>query len=224
MSSLELIYLDDEIVVVNKRPGDIVQGDRSNRKPLVDILGAQLDGVAYIIHRLDRPVSGVILFARNKNVAAHLNAQMQKRTITKTYFAMVEGQLPESGVMEDCLERTNWRSRVVSGGKGVLAQLNYHTIVQYQEYAKVEIQLETGRHHQIRVQFAHRGFPIIGDERYGSQYLYETDAIALHAHSLTIYHPVQQKEMTFTSEPAKKYEQYELLRRNRKCQRVTDEK
>jgi len=185
---LEILYEDNHHLVVNKPGGLLVQGDRTKRTTLLEHAKDYLR-VTYrkpgkvflgLVHRIDRPSSGVVLLARTSKAASRLSAQFRERSIRKTYWVLVEG--PEGG--------------------GKHAALSYERVPFEAEDGKrsfVEIQLETGRHHQIRVQFSHRGHPVLGDERYGAQQAFTPDCIALHARSLAFKHIVSGEEIVVTA-------------------------
>ncbi len=150
------------------------------------------------IHRLDKPVSGLVLFARTSKALSRLQEMMRQRKIEKTYFAWIEGVLPQEGTLEHYLVHDEYRARVVdrSHPKGKLARLRYFQI----EKSLVEIHLETGRYHQIRAQFAYIGCPIVGDQKYGSTLQWKKkEGIALHHGRLKFLHPVTKSDICFES-------------------------
>jgi len=203
-----VLYLDNHLLVVHKPAGVLVQGDRTGDATLLDQGRAHLKecfqkpGNVYlaIVHRLDRPTSGVLLFARTSKAAGRLAEQFRKRQVRKIYWAMVEGKVPAKGNLKHRLARKEGRSHVVEEG-GQEARLSYRRLRYAKGISWIEVELLTGRHHQIRVQFAHLGHPVIGDFRYGSKTKFGDKALALHARSLTIIHPTRRDEMTFVDEP-----------------------
>ncbi|MBU2510932.1 RluA family pseudouridine synthase [bacterium] len=210
MFPLDIIYQDNHLLVVNKPAGVLIQGDKSGDKSLYHHVQHYLKttlnkpGNVYLglVHRLDRPVSGVVVFAKTSKAASRLSEQFRKKTIKKSYIALVKGKIPTSGTLVDQIERMGVTSRIVTDGTGKDAKLSYRRLLYQKEISLVEIQLETGRHHQIRIQFSNLGFPILGDFRYGSKEKFPLKAIALHAHSLQITHPTTKESMIFSSNPS----------------------
>lgn len=206
---MKIIYEDNHLLVVNKLPGQLVQGDQTGRTTLLEEGKAWLKekynkpGNVFLglVHRLDRPASGVVVLARTTKAASRLSEEIRSRRPRKTYWAQVAGEVPPQGQFVDQLERHEFNSRVVAAPAGKEARLSYKRLNYAKGVSFVEIALETGRHHQIRVQFGNRGFPILGDRRYGSTQAFGVDAIALHAREMIIRHPTQREEMSFVAEP-----------------------
>ncbi|HVJ66684.1 MAG TPA: RNA pseudouridine synthase [Caulifigura sp.] len=219
-ASVEVLCEDGPVLAVNKPPGLISQGAPVGVDSLIslvkDYLGAKYNkpGAVYlgVPHRLDRPVSGVVVFSRNSKCAARLAEQFQKRTVRKVYWACLERPpAPAEGVLTDWLYRVPDQPRVELSREGVEgakhAELHYRTIAKAKGRAIVEIELKTGRMHQIRIQFGSRGWPIVGDQQYGAKTDFPGSAgldsrdapIALHAHSLTIQHPIRYDPLTIVA-------------------------
>lgn len=212
VSSLQVLYEDNHIIAVNKGSSDIVQGDKTGDTPLSEVVKAYLKqkynkpGEVFlgVVHRLDRPVSGVLLFARTSKALARLNDMFRNREVTKTYWAVVKEkpQTPE-GRLEHYLIRNEKQNKSKaydmprSGAK--LAVLTYRLLVQSDVYNLLEVSLETGRHHQIRSQLAHIGCPIKGDLKYGFPRSNAHGGISLHARSLDFVHPVSKKALHITA-------------------------
>ncbi len=211
MSDPDVLYVDNHLLVVNKPSGILVQGDRTGDRSLLeeakDYVKVVFDkpGNVFLglVHRLDRPTSGVIVFARTSKAASRLSDQFRKREVKKTYWALVEGELPANGRLEDRLVRNGPTSRVSDGVEGQKAELDFRRLKFEEDVSWVEVSLESGRHHQVRVQFAHRGHPVIGDFRYGSSVSFPNKALALHARTLVLSHPTRKEEMRFEAEPEK---------------------
>lgn len=210
-SNLEILYEDNHIIVVVKPNNILSQSDDTNDIDMLTIIKKYLKekynkpGNVYLglVHRLDRPVSGVMVFAKTSKAASRLSEQISKHQFAKKYLAIVEddGSLAESGTLIDYLVKDNDNStRVVTKDKGKYAELSYHVIQRRLDVklTLVEIELKTGRHHQIRVQFASRKHPLYGDQRYGKQ---NKEQIALHAYQLSFFHPITKAQMVFTSKP-----------------------
>lgn len=206
---LEVLYLDNHLLVVRKPAGVLAQADQTGDISLLEqgkaFLKAQFNkpGEVFLglVHRLDRPASGVVVFARTSKAASRLSAQFRTRQIEKKYWALVEGQTPERGHLVHHLARRQSRSRVVAPPDGQRAELSYVRRKYADGASWVEIDLETGRHHQIRVQFSQIGHPLLGDFKYGAQKPFPNRALALHARALTVMHPTTQEHMTFIAEP-----------------------
>ncbi|MEW4488493.1 RNA pseudouridine synthase [Thalassoglobus sp. JC818] len=210
MPELEVICEDGPLLGVNKPSGLIAQGAPAGVTSLPDLVREYLKkkynkpGNVYlgIPHRLDRPVSGVTVFSRNSKCAARLSEQFAKRTVEKTYLAVLES-IPErkSGRLENWIYRIPNESRVVirdeesPGAK--IARLRYRVVETSKNRALVEVDLETGRMHQIRVQFANIGCPVYADAKYGAtSSMADPDAIALHAFRMKLQHPVRYDDVT----------------------------
>jgi 23S rRNA pseudouridine1911/1915/1917 synthase len=209
VSDPDVLYVDNHLLVVNKPSGTLVQGDRTGDRSLLeeskDYVKVAFDkpGNVFLglVHRLDRPTSGVIVFARTSKAASRLSDQFRRREIKKTYWALVEGKVPPHGRLEDWLIRDGQTSKVSNGTEGQKAALEFKRLTFDQGISWLEVDLESGRHHQVRVQFSHRGHPVIGDLRYGSRVSFPNKAIALHARSLVLTHPTRKEEMRFEAEP-----------------------
>lgn len=205
---MDVIYDDNHLLVVNKPCGQLVQGDQTGRPTLLDEAKAWIKdkynkpGNVFLglVHRLDRPASGIIVLARTSKAASRLSEEFRSRRPRKIYWARVEGKAPGAEAWTDHLLREEYQSRVVDAPDGSEARLSFRRIGFDDGISRVEVELETGRHHQIRVQFAHRGHPVLGDRRYGSQKPFIEDAIALHAREITIRHPTLRDEMRFEAE------------------------
>ena len=208
-SSLEIIYIDNHLLVVNKSAGMLVQGDITGDLSLLeaarDYLKKEFNkpGNVYLglVHRLDRPVSGVIVLARTSKAAGRLSQQIRDKLVKKTYWALVEGNPPQRQKLVNDIERTGTTSRIVKTGTGKSAVLEYQRLGAVQDLSLLEIDLSTGRHHQIRLQLSNIGFPIIGDFRYGSKRKFPNRSIGLHARAVSLKHPVKDEVMVFEATP-----------------------
>jgi len=202
--NIEPLYIDNHLLVVNKPAGMLVQGDRSGDVTLLELCKIYLkhefhkSGNVYLglVHRLDRPTGGIIVFARTSKSAARLSEQIRKKLVHKKYMALIEGKIKARGEFCDYLDREEKTGKIVAKNKGKYAKLIFERIYQRSDHALVSIDLITGRHHQIRVQFAHRGYPILGDIKYGSRKRYAGRNIALFAYSMTFEHPVRKEILT----------------------------
>ncbi len=197
---MRVIHSDNHILIVEKPAGIEVQPQLCDEaKAWVKEKYAK-PGAVFLepIHRLDKPVSGLVLFARTSKALTRLNEAMRQRKIRKFYLARVEGKVDE-GTLEDYLMHGSFRAEVVAKDhpEAKEARLSYRALSHDKDTTLVEIELHTGRYHQIRVQFGHRGHPIVGDEKYGSRIA--SKKIALHHHKLMVTHPVTTAELVFES-------------------------
>lgn len=206
-----ILYEDNHIIIINKKVGEITQGDKTGDEPLSDTLKAFIarrdakPGKVFvgIPHRIDRPVSGIAMFAKTSKALERLNAMFRDGGIHKFYWALVGNEpVPAEGELENWLyriERQN-KSYICKNGArradAKLARLKYRTIGRTERYFLVEVQLLTGRHHQIRCQLAGIGCPIKGDLKYGAPRSNPDGGISLHARRITFIHPVRKEELT----------------------------
>lgn len=206
--NISILYEDNHLLVVNKPAGMPVCPDSTHDKDLLTTLKEYLKnkylkpGNVYLglVHRLDRPVSGIMVFAKTSKAAERLTKQIHCGTFKKVYYAVIYGKLKDKGTFTDYLikdESTN-TSYVTTSEIGKLSTLDYTTIKTVDDLSLVKINLHTGRHHQIRVQFASRHTPLYGDHKYNPN-VKKTDLsdIALIAKSLTFNHPTTKEPLTF---------------------------
>lgn len=214
MQELKVLFEDNHIIVVQKKPNIPSQADKTKDIDMLTIVKQylkekyqkQANVYLGLVHRLDRPVGGVMIFAKTSKAASRLSNQVREKIFKKKYLAVLDGKIEKKqGTLEDYLykdERAN-RSKVVGKDKknAKLAKLDYK-VLKYNEVkdlSLVEIDLHTGRHHQIRVQLSHFGHSIFGDQKYGTRG--QGKQIALWAYRLTIQHPITKEEMTFEDLP-----------------------
>ncbi|MGB1431188.1 MAG: RluA family pseudouridine synthase [Flavobacteriaceae bacterium] len=209
MSDLSVIYEDNHILVVNKAAGLLVQGDQTGDESLVDIAKRyikdkyQKPGNVFLglVHRLDRPTTGVIVLARTSKALTRLNQQFKDRLTKKVYRAVVSGSPEPKARLEHFLRKNSSQNKSFHYPKNTLntkhAILRYRYVEQLKSYHVLEIELETGRHHQIRVQLAAVGLHIKGDLKYGAKRPNQNGSIHLHAQSLALAHPTTKEEMKF---------------------------
>lgn len=209
-----ILFEDNHLIAVVKRPGDISQGDKTGDVALSDIVKDYLKikynkpGNVYVglIHRLDRPVSGVMLFAKTSKAAARMHAVLLKKQLQKTYWAVIKQLPPEKeATIENYMvknEKLN-KSFIVDANKpgAKNAVLHYTLIASSDNYHLLEVDLETGRHHQIRAQLAHMGCPIKGDLKYGFPRSNTDGSIHLHAYRVRFPHPITQETIVLHSIP-----------------------
>lgn len=205
---MHILYEDNHIIAVNKSSSEIVQGDKTGDKPLVESVKEYLKeryqkkGNVFcgVVHRLDRPVSGVIIFAKTSKALARLNEILALRQITKKYWAIVSSPPQEpQGTLRHFLVRNERQNKSYAYSKAVPqskeAVLHYKTLGKSDRYTLLEVDLETGRHHQIRCQLAAMGCIIKGDLKYGAPRSNRGGGISLHARSIEFVHPVKQERI-----------------------------
>ena len=210
---MTVLYEDNHIIAVNKTCNEIVQGDKTGDTPLSEIVKAYIKekynkpGEVFlgVTHRLDRPTSGVVLFARTSKALTRLNEMFKSHEqIKKTYWAIVQGapKQPEAR-LENWLVRNEPQNKSYIAKPGAKdakqAILSYKTLVRGENYTLLEINLETGRHHQIRCQLAAIGCPVKGDLKYGAKRSNPDGGICLHARKIEFIHPVSKQEICITA-------------------------
>lgn len=214
MQDLKVLFEDNHIIVVEKKPNIPSQADKTEDEDMLTMVKQYIKetynkpGNVYLglVHRLDRPVGGIMIFAKTSKAASRLSNQVREKVFKKKYLAVVDGKISQKqGTLEDYLykdERNN-KSKVVHKDKknAKLAKLDYQ-VLKYNEVKNLsllEINLHTGRHHQIRVQLANFGHSIFGDQKYGTRG--KGKQIALWAYQLTVVHPITKEEMVFEDFP-----------------------
>ncbi len=209
---MEILYEDNHIIIVNKSPREIVQGDKTGDKPLVDMVKDYLKEKYHkpgnvfcgVVHRLDRPTSGIVVFAKTSKALARLNEMFKKGEVDKTYWAIVKDLPPQDeGTLVHFLIKNQKNNKSVAYDTEKLrskkAVLHYKLVGRSQRYYLLEVKLETGRHHQIRCQLAKIGLPIRGDLKYGAQRSNPDGSISLHARNISFVHPVSKKMIDITA-------------------------
>ncbi len=212
-NNLQIIHEDNHIIVINKRVGDIVQGDKTGDKPLSDEVKEYIkdkynkpgDVFLGVVHRLDRPTTGIIVFAKTSKALTRLNESFKNRETKKTYWAVVKNFPPkENDTLIHFLKRNPKNNTSKAHTKEVpeskKASLDYTVIKKLDNYFALEINLHTGRHHQIRAQLAAIGCPIKGDLKYGFDRSNPDGGIHLHARKLILTHPVTKEILTFEAQ------------------------
>jgi len=210
--NLQVLFEDNHIIIVNKRAGDITQGDKTGDKPLSDVVKEYVKdkynkpGLVFIgtVHRLDRPTSGIVIFARTSKALERLNKMLRDKTIKKTYWALVKNAPKTTAdTLTNFLKKDTKKNKSfvykkeIDGSKNAI--LHYNVIKKLENYFLVEIDLETGRHHQIRTQLAHIGSAIKGDLKYGFPRSNKDGSISLHARKIKFTHPVSKEEIAITA-------------------------
>lgn len=201
--NLDILYEDNHLVIINKKVGDLIQGDKTGDAPLSDVVKAYLKekyhkpGAVYlgVVHRLDRPTSGIVIFARTSKALERLNKMLREKQIKKTYWAIVKNKpIEPTATLTHYLKKntknnksTTYRKETEGSKKAIL---HYKVVKDFDHYSLLEIDLETGRHHQIRAQLAAIGSPIKGDLKYGFNRSNLNGGIHLHARKIDFIHPV----------------------------------
>ena len=206
--NLQILHEDNHIIVINKRVGDIVQGDKTGDKPLSEVVKEYIKekynkpGEVFlgVVHRLDRPTTGIVVFARTSKALERLNAMFSNRETQKTYWAVVKNKPPKtSDNLIHFLKRNEKNNTSKAHLKEVpeskKASLDYTIFKELNNYFALEINLHTGRHHQIRAQLQAIGCPIKGDLKYGFDRSNPDGGIHLHARKLAFIHPVSKEKM-----------------------------
>ena len=209
-----ILFEDNHIIAVNKKPSQIVQGDKTGDAPMSVFIKQYIKekynkpGEVFLgtVHRIDRPVSGVVLFARTSKALARLNEMFKSKEIKKTYWALVKNKPePEEGKLVHYLKKNEAQNRskaYENETPGALrSELDYKIIGKSEHYFLLEINPHTGRHHQIRVQLSSIGCPIKGDVKYGFKRGNEDASIHLHARSVQFEHPVAKQMIQITAPP-----------------------
>jgi len=204
--ALTVLYEDNHVIAVKKPPGMLTQDDKSKDPCLMDEVKGYLKekykkpGNVFLglVHRLDRPVSGIVLFAKTSKGASRLSEQFRDHTIEKTYHALVIGK-PDATTLINYLTKDKAKRRVdVLADRGQRAELEYDVVATYSKYTLVKILLKTGRFHQIRAQFSFAGFPVLGDTKYGAPFTLQDKSIALCATSIVFTLPTKDERKTIS--------------------------
>lgn len=214
MEKLKVLFEDNHVIVVEKPVNIPSQGDKTGDKDMLTIIKEYIKnkynkpGDVYLglVHRLDRPTGGVMVFARTSKAASRLSEQVRDKKMHKQYLCIVDGKMDKStGTMRDYLlknEKSNTSKVVKEGTKNSKEAILDYEVIKYNseiDMSVVKVNLHTGRHHQIRVQFASRGHSLSGDQKYGTRG--RGKQLALWAFSLSFFHPITKEEMTFVDYP-----------------------
>ncbi len=202
---INIIYEDNHLLVVEKPINVPVQADSSKDLDLLNILKNYLKNKYHktsnvylgLVHRLDRPVGGIMVFAKTSKCAKRLSQQIRDHQFQKIYNAIVLGNINKEGTYEDKLLKSNNKNIVTVSDKGKIAILNYKKIESNKNMSLVEINLQTGRSHQIRVQFSYHGYPLYGDQKYNKKAI-KNAQIALFSKRITFYHPITKEQISFS--------------------------
>ena len=214
LNSLEILYEDNHLLVINKPSGLLSQGDQTGEKPLIEYSKDYIKkkynkpGNVFLglVHRLDRPTSGVIVFARTSKALSRLNEQFRVRKVSKIYWALVKKDFsPPSNTLVHWIVRNPEKNRSKAYPKEVplskKAILHYTIKQKLEHYVLLEVLLETGRHHQIRAQMSALGAPLLGDVKYGARRSISGGEFGLHSRSLELDHPITKEKILFKATP-----------------------
>ncbi len=212
MINLDILYEDNHIIVCYKPRGILSQADSSGKPDMLTLLKEYIKekynkpGNVYLglVHRLDRPVGGIMVFARTSKSASRLSEQIRNKTFKKTYNAVVIGNINEKGTLKDKLLKNEKTNIVIISDKGKEAILHYKKIDYKNNMSLVEINLETGRPHQIRVQFSNYGYPLYGDNKYNKRAT-SNEQIALFAKKIEFIHPTTKEKKIFELDLPNRY-------------------
>jgi len=208
----DILYEDNHIIIVNKRSSDIVQGDKTGDESLDTIVKNYIkerydkpgDVFLGVVHRLDRPVSGCVVYARTSKALTRMNELFRTKEVKKTYWAIVTERPPaEEGTLRHYLKRNEKLNKTFVFNDEVkeskVAELSYRVIARSESFYLLEVDLHTGRHHQIRAQLSFIGCPVKGDLKYGSKRSNEGGGISLHSFRISFNHPVKKELLTVTA-------------------------
>mgnify|MGYP004505448523 FL=1 len=206
MNKLNIIYEDNHIIVVEKPVNMLTQSDNTKDLDLQTALKMyvkkkyQKPGNVYIglVHRLDRPTGGLMVFARTSKAASRLSEEIRNKSFKKSYLAVINGKTKKQDTLEDYLEKTGNISIISNKEKGKYAKLNYELIAYKNNLSLVKVNLETGRNHQIRLQFKSRNMPLYGDNKYNND---KNKNLGLYAYKLEFTHPTRREKMIFINYP-----------------------
>lgn len=210
----KILYEDNHLIVVNKSPSDIVQGDKTGDEPLSETVKKYLKkkydkpGEVFlgVVHRLDRPVSGAVVFAKTSKALSRMNELLRNNELQKIYWAITAQKPdPEEAVLRDFLKKNEAQNKsyvVREGDSGAKeARLSYKLLACSDRYCLLQVELHTGRHHQIRAQLAHHGTPIKGDLKYGFPTSNKDTSISLHARTISFIHPIKKEPIIVVADP-----------------------
>ena len=214
LPNIEILYEDNHLIVVNKKSGDLVQGDNTGDKPLIDIVKDYIKikyskpGDVYLgsPHRIDRPTSGIVVFAKTSKALTRINKMFHDKEIQKTYWAIVKNKpLKSSDHLVHYLKKNHQKNKSVAYSHeykdAKKAELEFKVIHEFNNYYLLNINPLTGRHHQIRVQLSTIGCPIKGDLKYGFNRSNPDASISLHARKIEFIHPVKKEPLSITANP-----------------------
>ena len=214
--SSDILFEDNHLIIVNKQSGVLVQGDKTGDTPLIELVKEYIKnkydktGNVFLglVNRIDRPVSGIVIFAKTSKALSRMNNKLKNRQIRKLYWLFVSNKFKSNeGKIEGWFKKNKkinksfFSKEEINNSKH--GSLKYRIIEKLEKYLKIEVNLETGRHHQIRCSFSEIGFPIIGDLKYGSKRSNKDGGIYLHSREVNFIHPVSKEEIIIKAVPPK---------------------
>ena len=212
--SSDILFEDNHLIIVNKKCGVLVQGDKTGDTPLLELVKAYIKnkynktGNVFLglVNRIDRPVSGIVIFARTSKALSRMNDKLKNRQIRKLYWLFISNKFKTNeGKIEGWFKKNKKINKSFFSKEEAkdskYGSLKYRIIEKLDKYLKIEVDLETGRHHQIRCSFSEIGFPILGDLKYGSKRSIKDGGIYLHSREVNFIHPVSKKKIIITAEP-----------------------
>ena len=210
----EILFEDNHLIIINKKPGILVQRDITGDIPLLEIVKKYIKskyakkGNVFLglVNRIDRPVSGIVIFAKTSKALSRMNSKLKNRQIRKIYWLFISNQFKSNeGKIEGWFKKNKKINKSFFSKEEVkdskYGSLKYRIIEKLEKYLKIEVNLETGRHHQIRCSFSEIGFPILGDLKYGSKRSIKDGGIYLHSREVNFIHPVSKKKIIITAGP-----------------------
>ena len=212
--NLDILFEDNHLIILNKRCGVLVQGDKTGDTPLLELVKKYIKdkyskkGNVFLglVNRIDRPVSGIVIFAKTSKALSRMNDKLKNRQIKKFYWLFIsnkfksnEGSLEGWFKKNKKINKSYFYKEEINNSK--YGSLNYRKIEKLENYIKIEVDLITGRHHQIRCSFSEIGFPIVGDIKYGSKRTNKDGGICLHAREVNFIHPVSKEEIIIKADP-----------------------
>ena len=212
--NLDILFEDNHLIIVNKICGVLVQGDKTGDTPLIELVKKYIKdkyskkGNVFLglVNRIDRPVSGIVIFAKTSKALSRMNDKLKNRQIKKFYWLFIsnkfksnEGSLEGWFKKNKKINKSYFYKEEINNSK--YGSLNYRIIEKLENYFKIEVDLITGRHHQIRCSFSEIGFPIVGDIKYGSKRTNKDGGIYLHAREVNFIHPVSKEEIIIKADP-----------------------
>ena len=214
--NLDILFEDNHLIIVNKRCGVLVQGDKTGDTPLIELVKKYIKhkyskrGNVFLglVNRVDRPVSGIVIFAKTSKALSRMNDKLKNRQIRKFYWLFISNKFKSNeGKIEGWFKKNKkinksfFSKEEMNNSK--YGSLSYRVVEKLEKYLKIEVDLVTGRHHQIRCSFSEIGFPILGDLKYGSKRSNKDGGIYLHSREVNFLHPVSKEEMIIKAEPPK---------------------
>lgn len=214
LQNSDILFEDNHLIIVNKPCGILVQGDKTGDTPLLDIIKEYIK-VKYskqgnvflgLVNRIDRPTSGIVIFAKTSKALSRMNEKLKKREIKKLYWLIISNTFESrEGKLEGWFKKDSKKNKSFFNQEkqtnSKYGCLTYKKIQTLEKYCKIEVDLITGRHHQIRCNFSNIGYPILGDLKYGSKRSTKDGGIYLHSRKVTFIHPVSKKEISIQANP-----------------------